>query len=575
MSNITSNTTIINGTVHTQNIISLDNNGSCSNSPNYCQDGYLLYVPCLKNITRGQNLCFQMYVADRSTQDTLDLNNMCGMTLETTGVFGCPYGTYTYPDDIIPLQREEIGDIRCKVFEGDTYRLDVAYLEYLPNLKNVNEYGVDKLNIDDSALNVNVVGTYGDFHKGETPYLKAEDSPTHIFLGWSTSDRMSELCDDFTLDDLIVSENNVWKWDEPLSHDMIIYAIYRKRKKYRLMVSFDNRHSYFLVKYQGKTTMLSDKDRDYVEVLEGYHFVVTCCPITTKNRKENISYTYNFYKWSDGYLYQSREYLVEDSLFKDGVCRFLTVCSNEKVSVDKSLNNINNVEITEDLFVINLPEENSLGYTELPFYSTDIVSDFKGVHQVYDPDNVSGIHSYITLSNGGYIVFDGGDDMSGKLFVKLTIDATNLGLLSEYDLYFNDVNDNGGSEDGSGSEDSEYEIPIRKEGTVTFRNNYEEKVEIVDSSDIFEVICEFDNCENGTFTIETSFDDLRISNICIMQKNIVDKGLISLCIPSEDTLKFIPGVLNINGAICVDDSWYGIDSTQLGTVNKLKKIEII
>lgn len=76
-SNVSSSTTtIVNGTAYTQNIINLGDNSSCSSGPNMCQDGYSLYVPCIKNITRGQQVCFDLYIADNSTQDTLDLNDM-------------------------------------------------------------------------------------------------------------------------------------------------------------------------------------------------------------------------------------------------------------------------------------------------------------------------------------------------------------------------------------------------------------------------------------------------------------------------------------------------------------------
>ena len=38
--NIASSTNIINGVAYTQNVINLGNSGACSNTPNYCQEGY-------------------------------------------------------------------------------------------------------------------------------------------------------------------------------------------------------------------------------------------------------------------------------------------------------------------------------------------------------------------------------------------------------------------------------------------------------------------------------------------------------------------------------------------------------
>jgi hypothetical protein len=54
----------------------------------------------------------------------------------------------------------------------------------------------------------------------------------------------------------------------------------------------------------------------------------------------------------------------------------------------------------------------------------------------------------------------------------------------------------------------------------------------------------------------------------------VNKGLIELCVPPEDTSNFYTGVLNVSGVIGVNGNQYGIDKTQLGTVNKLSPIII-
>ena len=39
-------------------------------------------------------------------------------------------------------------------------------------------------------------------------------------------------------------------------------------------------------------------------------------------------------------------------------------------------------------------------------------------------------------------------------------------------------------------------------------------------------------------------------------------------------MKFYRGVLNMSGAICVDDNWYGLDTVQIDNVNNIKPIEI-
>lgn len=547
-SGVTTTTSVTNGVSYTQNVINLGDSGACSSTPTYCQDGYSLYVPCLKQITRGQRVCFQMYVADMANQDVLDLNDLCGMTLQLSGVFGCTYGEYTYPDDIVSLQSEELVEVKCEEFTGDTVRLDLGYLEYSNN--SVTE--PDEVNVSEDGLNVDVVGTYGDFYKGETPYLKAEDSTTHIFMGWTSSDRMSELCDTFSINDLIITDEHEWVWDEPIDHDITLYAIYRKRKTYTIRINYENRHSYFMVTYQGKKKMLSDKQRDYVEVMEGYHFIVKCVPLTTKDKSTGASYTYNFYRWSDGYSKQVREYLVEDSLFSDGELLLLATCSDEKVESSKSMNlSSASIDPTPDDFETNLPDENVLGYKSIVYETNDVVTECSNIYQVYDPDNEN-LNSYITLTPDGFVSFDSGSE-GGELNLVLTIDTSNL--------TFNEV----------GSE-SEEEVPV---GNIIVKNGDNTITVGLTSSDDSEIVIELGDCEDGVVDIYTDIDELHIGKICVYEKVITNKGLIELCVPPEDTLKWYPGVLNASGAICVNDEWYGIDTVQIGVVNKLAPITII
>ena len=38
------------------------NASGCGVSTNYCGSGYSLYFPCLTEITRGQNICFDFHI---------------------------------------------------------------------------------------------------------------------------------------------------------------------------------------------------------------------------------------------------------------------------------------------------------------------------------------------------------------------------------------------------------------------------------------------------------------------------------------------------------------------------------
>lgn len=541
---MSSSTNLVNGVLHTQNIINLGgNSGACSNSPTYCQDGYSLYVPCLKNITRGQKVCFQMYVADMSNQDTLDLNEMCGMTLQLSGAFGCNYGQYKYPDDITSLQDEDLVEVKCVNFAGDNVRVDLGYLEYGDN--KVTE--IDSVN-DGNGMNVNVVGTYGDFYKGEIPYLSADDSDTHIFMGWTSSDRLSELCEGFNINDMIITNEHEWVWDEPVDHDITLYAIYRKRKTYTIKVDFENRHSYFLVTHQGKKTMLSDKQRDYATVVEGYHFVVKCVPLTTKD-KEGTPYTYNFYKWPDGYLNQSREYVANDELFKNGEMLLFAICGDEKIEASKSMNSSSMMTPTDDDFGVNIPEENILGYKSMEYISDNEDVECSDVNQVYDPENEL-MKSYISLTPISNISFDSG--VSGSLNLVLSIDKSNL--------TFNDMDEDGNEE------------PI---GNIIVKNDDNTFSYNLTSDCGNEITIELGKCESGVVEMYTTLDEIHIGGMCMYEKVITNKGLIELCLSPEDTAKLYRGILNASGAICVNDDWYGIDMVQLGTVNKLAPINII
>ena len=97
-----------------RNVYNIGTN-ACSDGPGYCAEGYALYFPCLKDITKGQDVCFDFYVVDfagknakdiaaaldpntdtGSGKELADLRDVDALSLNLIGVFNCPYGTYSY-----------------------------------------------------------------------------------------------------------------------------------------------------------------------------------------------------------------------------------------------------------------------------------------------------------------------------------------------------------------------------------------------------------------------------------------------------------------------------------------------
>lgn len=531
--NISSSTNIVNGVAYTQNVINLGGASTCSNGPSFCDEGYSIYVPCLKNITRGQQVCFQTYIADKGIQDTLDLNSMCGLTLQLTGPFGCPYNSYNWPDDINVLQREELSEVKCEKFNGNIVKLSLGYIDADLDNHKIAEINDTEVNIDPEGFNVNIKGCVGDFCEGSNVKLRAKDSQTHVFIGWTTDERIDELCDSFNIDDLIVSTDNVWT--DTLYEDKHVYAVYRKRKTYKVKMSFDNRYCYFEVTYNGVKSLLIDKENNYVEVTEGYHFIAKCCPMTPVIKR--VDYIYKFLKWSDNEVFPTREYFATDEVFKNGELRLYAICESEKKEIDTVVTIQNEIEPTQDVYLKRLPRVKELSETSSNYIVSDNIIDSLYVKQVYNTP----VGNYISISKNGYISFDSGITEEGNYKVIILIDETCLTTSGDM-------------------------IVKNSDQTVNVHVNEDE----INSEYIFE----FDNCSDGVFEIYSTFDTINIIQVCIFEKVILDKGKIELCIPPEDTLKFHKGVLNMNGAICVDDNWWGLDSVQVGVVNKLNPIMV-
>lgn len=540
--NMSSMTNVMNGIAYTQNIMNLGGGGACGNgSPTYCQEGYSFYVPCIKNITRGQNVCFQFYVADKLNQDTLDLKDLESMTVQLTGPFGCAYKSYTYPDDIKSLQEDDYREMICNEFSGRIFNFELGYLEVDFGQYTITEIEEDKVN--NSDYNVNVIGRVGEFLYGEYPYLKADDSTTHIFVGWTTSERLDEVCPFFTKDDIIISDDKYFVFDEPIDRDIKIYALYKKRREYKIKVSFENRHSYFNITYNGKTTMLSDKERDYVSVLEGYHFVAECVPVESKDKEGIFNHTYNFLKWGDGEMNQVREYFVTKELFNDfGEMRLFAYCDGKHVL--DSMNFKNRLIPTEDNFEDNLPEYRTLESCVVDYFPSEDIVEFEGLKQIYDTEGIN----CVSLERDGYFIIDAGFDEVKDVRIDIKINTDNFLFQDE--------------ETGS-------------YGQITVRNGDNAISADILTNEETDILFDFSKCESGLFEVSSTFSDLHIEGICVLERVIINKGLLELCVPPEDTKLFYTGVLNMNGVISVGGNVFGMESVQIGQVNKLNPINII
>ena len=295
--NFSSQTVMANGLSYTRNVVMM---GSCGNSTNICNDGYSIYVPCIKNIMRGQDVCFDFYIGDNALQDEADLRDIDGLTLELSGVFGCSYGTFSYPDDIKSLQEDMFQFNNDYNFGSERY------------IVNLELYGED---LEMNDVDVNIKGEYGKYYIGDTVVLEAGDTETHIFVGWFNNTlAFDDECRGLTYEN--VELNTDRRYEFKIYEDTTVVAVYRERKKYRIQIDPKNKHSYYEVKYKGETHKLIFEN-DYVDVLENYHVEVTCFP----HLVDDVC-SYNFLAWNDNYVDRNREFCIRDVLIKkNGICK--------------------------------------------------------------------------------------------------------------------------------------------------------------------------------------------------------------------------------------------------------------
>lgn len=528
-----------------RNVYNIGTN-SCSSGPTYCAEGYALYFPCLKDVTKGQDVCFDFYVADYAGRNELtsdldslpdtgkelaDLRNVDAISLNLIGVFNCPYGTYSYPDNISSLQTEEYPVI----YTNDFGSRKLCHLQVI-------KIDIDGAGSDDQYdSDAQYYYKEGDYYSGTSVTISAHDTPTHIFEGWALFDTDDEGCPDSTIYGDIISKKPAHTFT--IENDINIYAIYRPRKVYTIIVDPDNESSYFIVNYKNTDYPLRNKKKeifndgfDSVEILEGYHFVAKCIPSADVINNSNPT-TYKFVNWSDG---------------NTSRCRLFDVSGDDETIKLKA-------ECVGPVPYFVYKDETILYNDEFDEVGIHIDTEFSDITDYYgDEYTVSSYdvdHKFI--DGKGYLYFN---NKSTLVLSSFNIeDGVKINIHAKSDDSCNitvDVNGYSLTKTISNSEFKDYEFYFSKSNKSVIKIS-----------------------SNGKCLID-------LLEVC--REEIIDKGKARFCLSSEVTSKLPSGPLSVNGAIAVgelgvdengeltvnDPQTYGLATTQIGVINRLPKITI-
>ena len=545
-----------------RNVYNIGTN-SCDAGTQYCADGYALYFPCLKDITKGQNVCFDFYVADyagknaydiaaanaannqngsngngdgtdgtgstpNANQELADLRDVDALSLNLIGAFNCPYGTFSYPDNISSLQTEEYPPV---------YRLDFGERK----LCHLSVFMIDTENTSsDPYYNTQE----GDFYSGTTIEVEANDTPTHIFLGWAflNTNEDEEECADETWEENIINRDNIYRF--VIQEDTIVLALYRPRKLFHIVSDPTNRSSHFVIDYDHVEYHISNRKDDtfddketipydtLIDVLEGYHMVAKCIPSTDVIGSDPDE-SFRFVEWKDKDKNRCRLFIIgEDTQpFLD----------SDKVTIKlkAKCNGPFPYEELEDEDIIYMDEFDEEGiHINTEFNEVDIF-DYYGDGQ------------YVISADEAYQKFIGEE---GYLYLHFgTIELSSAGI-----------------EDGI-----KFNLHAKADGYCELHitiNGFSTSLEVAqDEFKLYEIY--FSKCNKSNIQI-TAYGDCLIDMIEVCKEEIIDKGKAQLCLPPEVTENLPSGPLSVNGAIMVNGKSYGLAQTTIGSVNKLPKITI-
>lgn len=528
--NFSSTTNIVNGIAYTQNVMMLGSTGSgCGDSP--CPQGYSLYFPCLKTITRGEDVCFDFYVVNNVTKDVVDLRTVDALSITLTGSFGCSLGTYTYPSDdnyIRPLQSQEYKSI-----------LDERFTER--QKFNLNVFSVDT-DIEE-IQEANIRGKVGLYYEGDVAELEAYDTESYFFVGWIDIDSdLDEECDDF----FFSVERRIFV---TMDGDKNIAAVYRKKKKFT--ITADEYNSLFTYYKDGEEIPF----KDGLVVNEGNYIVVRALPINSI-----------FSSWDTRYLNgcehtDVNNIVMEIKVESDIRLKINTMDVDESDSSDDGSENylfdlnfvgfsfsrlisLCNIELHSNKIVQHYIRTNILTDDLVFSKDTDISKYFTSI----EPIEYNNIYPYHRGMNT-FIKF-GNDEENGYLEFG-NPKAEQETVVEVHCLKYNDT---------------DCSICVEIDGDQQVQELY---------SDTNILIFKFDKTDfksikvsslGQVFPEETSGCCL-VDRIIVSDVVIIDKGKATLCLPGSVTSTFHRGKITATGAIMVGGQTFGLPCTQVGTVS--------
>ena len=262
--------------------------GNTCSVNNECESGYSLYFPCVGTLTRGENACFDFYIVDNATKKEVDLREVDDITLNMSGRYNCSFGSFSYPENIKSLQVEKFSELVYGVDFSDIINHVKLYIDVVDENHQLLESHLFDENL---ILDIAIEGAVGYFLNGSESNgvlnLKGYDTKSYMFLGWNIDESDSECDLENIYDFLIKSRNLLYN----VSDDLVIRAVYQKRREYTIQMDEDNYNSSFIVEYMGEKIAI--RYNETVAVLEGHDVKVSCIPNDVK--------PYKFVKWDDGH----------------------------------------------------------------------------------------------------------------------------------------------------------------------------------------------------------------------------------------------------------------------------------
>lgn len=352
--------------------------GNTCSVNNECESGYSLYFPCVGTLTRGENACFDFYIVDNATKKEVDLREVDDITLNVSGRYNCSFGSFSYPENIKSLQVEKFSELVYGVDFSDIINHVKLYIDVVDENHQLIE---SHLFDEDLILDIAIEGAVGYFLNGSNTdgilNLTGYDTKSYMFLGWNIDESDSECNLENIYDFLIKSKTLIYN----VSDDLVIRAVYQKRREYTIQMADDNYNSSFVVDYMGEKIAI--RENETVEVLEGHDVKVSCIPNDVK--------PYRFVKWDDGYRNPYRVIAVSGDVLNITLKAQCTLNENIELenygdNIDAStLNNFKTIypEIKDSIFVDEFYIDNLYIYN----CEIDVLKDVP----------------YIKIINGGYI----------------------------------------------------------------------------------------------------------------------------------------------------------------------------